>query len=269
MSEFEVFEPTWDRDTLLAEALDQHPALQAARAREGANRAQVRQARSAYFPSLNVNTSLRGFTQQALNEDFVLNNVQSSAAGSVLGCERNNALAAGIGGLPGWEIRDCSQFAYTDALGREALAANSAFPFDFTRNPLQVNLSLSLPIFQGFSRQRQLEQAQAGADDASYQRRQEELRLRTAITESLDALQSAYRQVEIESRNLDLATQRLTEARQRYEVGNTSVLELLDAQTSLSTAQRDSLIAVYGFHQSLVALEAATGRSLRPSAGGA
>ena len=263
VSEFEVFEPTWDRDELLGEALARHPSLRAARAQEGSTRAQVRQARSAYFPSVNVSSSLRGFTQQALNEDFIISSTQDRAAGSVVGCERNNALANAIGGLPGWNVLDCNQFAYTDAMGQAALSANNEFPFDFTKNPLSLTLSVSLPIFQGFSRQRQVEQAQAGAADAEHLRRQEELRLRTAVTQSLDNLQSAYRQVEIETRNRELATQRLEEARQRYEVGNTSVLELMDAQTSLTTAQRDYLVAVYNFHQSLVGLEAATGRSLR------
>lgn len=263
VSEFEIFEPEWELDELLADALGAHPTLRAARAQEGSSRAQVRQARSSYFPSLNINSTLRGFTQQALNEDFVLNSTRDQAEGAVIGCERNNALANAIGGLPGWQTRDCGQFAYTPAMGAAALAANDEFPFDFTKNPLSLTLTLSLPVFQGFSRQRQVEQAEAGAADASHLLRQEELRLRTAVTQSLDNLESAYRQVEIETRNQELATQRLDEARQRYEVGNTSILELMDAQTSLTTAQRDYLVAVYSFHQSLVGLEAATGRSLR------
>ncbi len=266
ISEFEIFDPTWTRDELLDEAMDRHPSLRAARAQESSSKAQVRQARSAYFPSLSVSTGLRGFTQKALNDEYVLNNARGSAAGQELGCERNNALASAIGGLPGWQVQDCGQYTYTDADGLAALAANDAFPFDFTKNPLSLNLSVSLPVFQGFTRQRVVEQAEAGASDAAHLARQEELRLRTAVTQSLDNLQSAHRQWEIETRNQELATQRLTEARQRYEVGNTSILELMDAQTSLTTAQRDYLVAVYNFHQSLVALEAATGRTLRPGA---
>jgi outer membrane protein len=264
VSEFEVFEPTWSADELLAEALAAHPSLRAARAQEGSSRAQVRQARSSYFPSVNVSTTLRGFTQQALNEDFIVNSVQGQYEGALRSCEQNNALASSVGGP--FNARDCTQFASSDVAVQEALAQNKAFPFDFTKNPLSLNLSVSLPVFQGFSRQRQVEQAEAAADDASHLRRQEELRLRTAVTQSVDNLQSAFRQVQIEERNQDLATQRLTEARQRYEVGNTSILELMDAQTSLTTAQRDYLIAVYNFHQSLVALQAATGRTLRPGA---
>ena len=179
-------------------------------------------------------------------------------------CEQNNALANVVGGP--WEARSCAPLISEEQQISEAIARNKAFPFDFTKNPLSLNLSVSLPVFQGFTRQRQVEQAEASAADASHLRRQEELRLRTAVTQSLDNLQSSYRAVQIEERNQDLATQRLTEARQRYEVGNTSILELMDAQTSLTTAQRDYLIAVYDFHQALVALQAATGRTLRPGA---
>ena len=42
------------------------------------------------------------------------------------------------------------------------------------------------------------------------------------------------------------------------------MLELLDAQTSLTTADQAYLNALYDFHWNLIRLEAAVGRSLRP-----
>lgn len=264
VSAFEIFKPDWDRDELLAEALANHPSLGAFRAQEVSSDAQVRQARSAYFPTVSLNTGLRGNTLQALNKDFVVSSVRSSIEGQRSGCEQLNAISSGLStpldGFP----RDCSTLVFTDERRDQVLQSNSVFPFDFTKNPVSLSLNVSVPVFQGFSRQRQVEQAVAFAKDAEHNRRAEELRLRTAVTQALDNLQSAHRQVEIETRNRELADQQLTQARQRYAVGNTSILELLDAQTSLSTAQRDYLNAVYGFHQSLVQLEAATGRSLRP-----
>ena len=230
-------------------------------------KAQVRQAQSNYLPSLNLSTALSGNALQALNEDFVLSSVQDQYAGRLQNCETWNAINAGLsGGLPNYQPQDCSQFAYSPSIGEAALAANETFPFDFTKNPMTVRLQVSIPIFQGFGRQRQLEQAQAQARDAAHDLRAEELRLRTAITQALDDVNSARRSVEIEERNLELARQQLEQARQRYAVGNVSILELQDAETSLSTAERDYLNARYGFHQALVVLEAATGRTLRPSA---
>jgi outer membrane protein len=264
VSQFPIFRPDFSRDELLDEAFSLHPSLGAMRAREASIGAQVRQARSQYFPSLRLSTSLSGFTNRALNEGFVVNQVRNGMSGQFTNCQQMNAISAGLTTpLPGYP-RDCSGFVFSSADSLSAIDANRAFPTDFTKNPLSLNLQVSVPVFQGFSRQRQVEQAVAGAKDAQHARRAEELRLRTAVTQALDNLESAFRQVEIETRNRELAEQQLVQARQRYAVGNTSILELMDAQTSLSTAERDYLNAVYTFHQSLVQLEAATGRSLRP-----
>ncbi len=264
VSAFPIFEPTFERDELLAYAIENHPSLGALRAREVSSTAQVRQARSSYLPSFRLSTSLQGFTNKALNRGYVVNDARQGMEGALSSCQQMNAISAGLTTpLPGYP-RDCSRFVFTEADSLDALARNDRFPSDFTKNPMSLNLSVSLPIFQGFQRQRQVEQAVAASKDAQHAARAEELRLRTAVTQALDNLQSAYRQVEIETRNRDLSEQQLSQARQRYAVGNTSILELMDAQTSLSTAERDYLNAVYTFHQSLVQLEAATGRSLRP-----
>jgi outer membrane protein TolC len=69
--------------------------------------------------------------------------------------------------------------------------------------------------------------------------------------------------VGIEERNREVAAERLTLARQRYALGAAGVIELLDAETSMNTAESDYLNQVYQFHQALVTLEAATGGSLR------
>ncbi|MEJ2541790.1 MAG: TolC family protein [Gemmatimonadota bacterium] len=265
VSEFEIFEPAWQTDDLIAWAMASHPSLRSARATEASQQAQVRQAWSQYLPTLNLTTTLSGNALQALNEDFVVSSVEESFNSQLGNCQRLNAIDAGIaGGLPNYQQQDCSQFIYSDAIGQQALAANDVFPFDFTRNPVTLRLGVSLPIFTGFSRQRQLEQAEAQAQDAAYDLRAEELRLRTAVTQALYDVRASHQSVAIEERNLELAQAQLETARQRYAVGATSILDLQDAETSLSTAERDYLDARYNFHQSLVVLEAATGRTLRP-----
>lgn len=267
VSSFEIFEPGWTREQLLDIALERHPAIRSARAQMSANKARARQARSSYFPSVRMGVNLAGFTNQALNEDFLVNNARNSVEGARAGCMQLHEISQGLSS-PLSDLPNCDAARYTwDASDREAvLARNSVFPFDFTKSPMNMSLTVSLPVFQGFSRQLQVEEAEAAARDADHARRAEELRLRTAVTQWLDNLELAHRQVEIETRNRELAGQRLTEARQRYQAGNTSILELMDAQTSLSTAEQDYLDAIYNFHHSLVALEAATGRALRPEA---
>src|SRR5690606_15037019 len=122
--------------------------------------------------------------------------------------------------------------------------------------------SVSIPIFTGFSRQQEVSAARAAADDAEHQRRAEELRLRTAVTSAADDLESAYRVLQTEERNRAVAEEQLQLQQRRYALGAAGLLELLDAQTTVSTADQAYLNALYDFHYSLIALEAAVGRPL-------
>ena len=266
-SSFSVFEPTWQRDELMGLALSAHPSLQSFAAQERAASAAAKQAASQYFPSFSVTTALRGTTQEATNRDWVLGEAQNQAASLQTSCQRNNAIAAAIPSYPfsqGAPMGDCSNYAYTDAMGQTFLAQNSVFPFNYTKLPVSVSFQVSIPIFTGFSRQRQVSQAYNQAEDAKFNRRAEELRLRTAVTQAFDNLTSAYRVVQLEERNRDLAEEQMEMQQRRYALGAAALLELLDAQTSLTTADQAYLNALYDFHWNLIRLEAAVGRSLRP-----
>jgi outer membrane protein len=129
---------------------------------------------------------------------------------------------------------------------------------------LSVGLQVSIPIFNGFARERQVAQANQAADDAEHDRRAEELRLRTAVTQAYDNLGAAYRIVQLEERNRALAEEQLQAEQRRYALGSVALLELLDAQTTLSTADQAWLTALYDFHWNLIRLEAAVGQPLRP-----
>ena len=265
-SAFEVFEPAFDVDELLGTALDGHPSLGAFRARESATRAAARQsATSQYLPSLRLSASFRGQAQEALNRSFVVSQAEDRAQSRISSCEFNNTLETGLnGGLPNYTTQDCTAFQLTAADRAAALSANNAFPFDFTSIPATVSATISLPIFTGFSRERQVSEANNRAEDAEHGRRAEELRLRTAVTGAYDNLASAYLVVQAEERNRALSEEQLQLQQRRYALGATGLLELMDAQTRLTTAEQAYLNAVYDFHYNLIALEAAVGQPLRP-----
>jgi outer membrane protein TolC len=75
-------------------------------------------------------------------------------------------------------------------------------------------------------------------------------------------VQTARRSAELEARNAELAESSCNLARERYRVGAASFLELQDAETAKARADRAHLTALYQFHESLAALEAAVGRPL-------
>ncbi len=264
-SEFEVFDPGFELDDLMVWSMEEHPSLRSFRAQESATRAAARQVSTGqYLPSINLSASLRGQAQQALNEEFVVTQAENRAAGQMSNCQFMNAVNGGItGGLPGYDNQDCNQFMLSDAQRQAALDANQAFPFNFTTIPMQATLQVSLPIFTGFTRERQVSQANNQAEDAEHARRAEELRLRTMVTNAWDNLESGYRVVQAEERNRTLAEEQLLLQQRRYALGAASLLELMDAQTTMTTADQGYLNAVYEFHYSLVVLEAAVGRPLR------
>ena len=265
LSEFEVFEPDFDVDELLGMALEEHPSLRSLRAQESASLASARQAAtSQYLPSLFLSAGFSGQAQEALNRQYIMRQVDDRASSRMASCEFNNTLENGLnGGLPNYSIQDCTQFGATPADYQAALSQNNVFPFDFTSIPTQIRATLSIPVFTGFSRERQVSQARNAAEDAEYSRRQEELRLRTAVTNAYDNLVSAYQLVQAEGRNLGLSEQQLLLQQRRYALGAANLLELLDAQAALSTAEQGSLNAVNDFHYNLIALEASVGRTLR------
>ncbi len=263
-SEFEVFEPSFDLDELLVWSAEQHPSLRSFRAQESASRAAARQLSSSqYLPSINLSANLSGQAQQALNEEYVIDQANRFATSQQSNCEFQYILQNGlVGGLPGFDFPDCGAFALTQADLDAALESNRAFPFSFNSIPMRATVSVSLPVFTGFTRERQVSQANNAAEDAEHNRRAEELRLRTAVTNAYDNLVSSYRVVQAEDRNRTLAEEQLQLQQRRYALGAADLLLLMDAQTTMTTADQLYLDAVYEFHYSLIVLEAAVGRSL-------
>lgn len=262
-STFSVMELPWSQEQLIAMALEQNPQIMAARAREQATETSVRAARTAYLPSLSMNAGWSGFTRQASNGEFVVQQARDRLQGQQQSCQQLNLISAGLRQpLPGTPA-DCSRFTLTPDQEARIRSANEVFPFDFSREPPSLQLTVSLPVFQGFSRERQIEEAKAFAADARHRLNAEELRIRTEVsTAYLDAI-TAEQSVELEEGNRQLATEQLEMARERYRLGAASFIELQDAETVKARADRAYLTAVYSFHEALAALEAAVGRPLR------
>lgn len=140
---------------------------------------------------------------------------------------------------------------------------NAGFPFDYARQPWNAGFGISLPLFTGFSRQFQVEQAQAQASDARFQVRAHELRLRTEVAAALQNLETAYATALLQEQVRENAAEELRMARERFRFGAAGSVEVTDAETNLREAERAKIDAIYSFHKALAALEALVGRDLR------
>lgn len=259
-TEVRVFEPAWDLGTLLAAASSSQPELVASRASLDAAESGIGVARSAYWPSLSLSTGLSGFTRRAGSDEFLIEQAQRSIEAQREQCMNTNIVRSRL--TPPLPPMDCSEIAFTEQTRQGIIASNREFPFNFDTDPMSLSLGVSLPIFQGLTRQRQLEAAHAQVEDARFQARADELRIQADVETAYLNLEAAYRAAMLEESNREVADDQLRLARERYRVGSASFIELLEAETLKARADRDYLLGVYSFQEALTALEAAVGQPL-------
>ena len=263
-STFALFAPPWSVDSLVAMAMEANPNLLSARASADAARTGVRAARSQYLPVLGLNVGYSGSVYSAGNLDPLYQNAISGANKSFSNCQYDNRVAAVIGvSTKDCSIYDTSNPDVVSALRQGVRSSNPSFPFGFSSQPMRASLSLSLPLFNGWSRERQVEDARVQRDNAELAVRSQELRLRTDLGSALLNLQTAYGVAQLQEQVVGRATEELRLAQERFRFGVASSVEVTDAQTSLALAEQGRIDAIYNYHKSLAALEALVGRPLR------
>lgn len=251
----------WNEAELANLALEEAPELQALRASATLASRRVGQARALYLPSLSVQAGWSGFTRQATNDDFILNQVERQAQQAMGQCEFQNELYRRLADpLP---TQDCSLFELTEAQRTAALEANRQFPFSFTRQPPSAGVTLSIPLFQGVERRRQVEVARIEEENTRLRLREVEQGLATDVATLVAQARTARALAELEDRNREVAEAQLRLARGEFEVGTGTFLQVAEAETVAAQADRDHLNAVYRYHETLARLQALTGMRLR------
>lgn len=265
VTRFELSPPEWDEEALFARAARSNPTLEARRRGVQVSDYDVSIARSSFLPSLTLSAGWSGFTREASSTDLAISQAEAQVQSRRMQCESQNELYRRLADpLP---PLDCSRYVFTEADRASIVSSNDVFPFDFQRSPPRASMTLSLPLFTGFSRKRQLEAAQAQRSDARYQLREQELALRADLAIGLGEVRTAYESAVIEERNQEFADEQLRLALERYRVGTISFVDLVEAETVKAEADRSRLTAIYGFHEAIAALEAVVGAPLRGTGG--
>lgn len=260
-SNFQVSPPRWSVSELRSLALDANPALAALRANERAAGYDVKIARSAYFPSVNLQAGWSGFTREFTNSDFLVTQAQAQALSQMEQCEAFNEIFVRLS--PPLPAGNCSMFAVQPEDLERIRTSNNVFPFDFTQQPPSMSLTVSLPIFQGLSRQQNLEAAHVAQEDLRFQLQEQELALSTDIQSRLALVDAAYQASEIERRNVQLSDESLRLAQEQYRLGLVSFLDLIEAETVKAQADQALLNAIFDYHENLSGLESVLGTRLR------
>jgi outer membrane protein len=257
---FAVTEPSLQLEQLLEMGRRQNPVLNAARSRESAANVGVTAARSQWLPSVSFQTGYSGNSLQQTNVEPSIASARLQAEGARSSCLSSDSLRLGAGLAP---RGNCDRFVFTDADAAAMRAANENFPFNFTKNPFGYQFSFSLPIFNGFRREQNIQAASATRNEARYLVRAQELQLTTDITSAYRNLVTQYQTVQLQEENRATAQQALELAQERYRVGASTFIEVSQARTDFETAGQSLINAIYDFHKFYAALEQAVGRPLR------
>ena len=157
----------------------------------------------------------------------------------------------------------CSAIDFTSNDRDALLSANEQFPFDFQKQPFSLRATLSVPIFDGFTREQRVQEAVAARSNAQYRTRARELQLRQEVTAAYLTLRTAQQTVALQEQNAVRAREELRLAEERYRVGASTFLDVTQARASFERAENERIAAIYDFHSAFAALESAVGRPLR------
>ena len=260
-AELPVTAPTSTVADLLEMARTANPTLRAAQARERVADAGVRSARGEYTPSLSLSASVGGVAQKQSDVGPSILQAQNQALGAQRSCLTTDSVRVGAG--LNSIAAQCAAIQFTPAQEAAIRSANTDFPFGFTRNPYNLSLGVSLPLFDGFGREQRLQEANASKTDARYSVRRQELALTADVTSARVTLQAAFEAAELQARNAATAREALQLAEERYRVGSNTFVDLTTARGEYERAETDRIDAIYEFHRAYAALEAAVGRTLR------
>lgn len=252
--------PAVDVAAVLAQAQRTNPAIEAFRAREEAAARGISTAKSSYYPSLQLSANVSGFTNRFTDTDLLISQQRASTAGQQAGCLTTEEIRSRVGLSP---QRDCTTIVFTPDDEAAIRSQQSKYPYDFTRNPYNLSAQFSLPVFNGFRREQQVEQASVQRRNAQNDLRAQELRVATEVNSAALSLATAQQTVELQEQNVRTARTALALAQERYRVGAISLVELVQARGDFERAETDRITAVYDVQRAFAALEAAVGRPLR------
>ncbi len=131
------------------------------------------------------------------------------------------------------------------------------------KNPWFIQVGISLPIYDGLTRNQQVSQANAADETLRQSIRKNELQVRANVGTAYLALITAYQTIAVRANNRSAADDALSLAEQQYRVGSGSIIQLTDAQVASEQAGVTYITAVYDYHKAIAALEQAVGQSLR------
>jgi outer membrane protein len=258
-TQFAISEPSFTLDSVLSLAKRLNPDVAADESRRFAAQMSVKSAQMSYLPSLSLSTGWGGNAVSFADPNYAVGLAVGQAASSFASCMTLDSIRtrSGLGAVT------CQAGTLSQQDIARVRAGNNAFPFNFTKTPLGVGASLSLPIFNNYQREAQLEQARVQRDNAQYTLKARNLQLTTDVTNAYLTLIAAAKTVKLQEQTAAKASEDLAAVTAKYKVGAATYLEVTTARGQYETAEIGRVNSIYDYHTAFANLEGAVGRPLR------
>jgi len=254
---FSVATPTFALDSLLDLARRVNPDLAAQKSRQVAADLGVGVAKASYLPSLNLSTGYGASAYGYANADALVQQAVIGAASGAKSCATSDSIRVGAGLAP----RGCQPGTLTTEQMDAIRSGNK--PWNFSKSPYGISASLSFPIFNGFAREANVEQARVQRDNAAYSVRARNLQLTTDVTQAYLNLVTAAKTADLQAQIAKKAAEDLALNEASFRVGAKTFLDVTTARAQYEKTQIDQVNAIYQYHWAFAALENAVGRPLR------
>lgn len=133
---------------------------------------------------------------------------------------------------------------------------------DYHWNPYAVAaFQLSIPIFSGLKKQRQVRQMQLGIQNLEDTRVGVERNLKASLQGNLDQIVNAVEELESNKENIAMAQKAYAISTRQYEVGMSTWLDLSQAELALTSAQLAYSQSIYNYLTAAAALESTLGNN--------
>lgn len=130
------------------------------------------------------------------------------------------------------------------------------------RRNVSTSISINFPIFNGLNREQQMLSASIGEDNARVQLRDAQLNARQQMIQQLGTFRTAEARVQIQLASVAAGEEDLRVQQERYALGASTLLDVLNSQTTLDQARRDLIQARLDARTAKAQIEAVVGRDL-------
>ncbi|HEV7388899.1 MAG TPA: TolC family protein [Gemmatimonadaceae bacterium] len=133
-------------------------------------------------------------------------------------------------------------------------------PFSYSG---RLSFSLSYPVFNNFQREEQVVRAKVSQVNAQATLRDQQLAATQLLTQNIGAIRGASQRVAVQVASVAAAQEDVRVQQQRYNIGASTLLDLITSQAALATAEQALIQARYDYRIARAQLEALIGRDLQ------